>query len=306
MNEGKQLLLKRLIIIAMLTATCCAATFVQIKMPTGDMVHLGNFVMIMAALLLGGIEGGIVGSFGMGLYDLIYYSNKPSTIIRTFVLKFLIGFIVGYVFRLIIKRKVDTTKLLYGATAFFLLLFGLSLGLFLSGDKSAFDFSTGLLAKVDNFFGSGKAVNISLYIPIFSFIFALGMALAIIFAKKMSARSKAALFAITVAVLVNILGEFVLRWVLEGTFNVLVSDIKDGFTVSLVTATSKIPGSLITGFISVFLAALIYEPVYRGVRNLSVFKDNTRGFDEEENEETIEEIEVEDSSNTPTEVLQNK
>ena len=288
MDEKKQLLLKKLIIIAILTATCCAATFIQIKMPTGDMVHLGNFVMIMAALLLGGLEGGFVGSFGMGIYDLIMYSQKPSTIIRTFILKFLIGFIVGFVFRLIIRKKLNTTHLLAGATVFFLALFGVSLGLFISGDKSVFGFDTGLLAKVDNFFGSGKSVNISLYIPIFSMIFAIGMALAIIFQKKMSRRSKAALFAITVAILVNILGEFILRWVLEGTFNVFVSNIQDGYTVSLITATSKIPGSLITGFISVFLAALIYEPVYRGVRNLDVFKDNTKEYDEDEIEEASE------------------
>ena len=285
MNEKKQLLLKKLTIIAILTAACFSAVFVQIKMPTGDMVHLGNFVMILAALLLGGLEGGLVGSLGMGLYDLIYYSNKPSTIIRTFILKFLVGFIVGYVFRLVIKKKVNTTHLLAISSLFFLALFGVSLGLFIAGDKSGFNFSGGLMSKVDNFFGSGKAVNISLYIPIFTFIFSLGMGLAIIFEKKMSRRSKAALFAITIAVLTNILGEFLLRWLLEGTFNVLVSELSDGFTVSLVTATSKIPGSLITGFISVVLAVLIYEPVYRGVRNLDIFKDDTRGLEDEASDE---------------------
>ena len=233
MNEKRQLLLKRLMIIAILTAACCGATFIQIKMPTGDMVHLGNFVMIMAALLLGGIEGGIIGSFGMGLYDLIMYTQKPSTIIRTFILKFLIGFIVGYVFRLILKKKANTTYLLAGASVFFLAVFGVSLGFFIAGDKAELAFSTGLVAKVANFFGSGKTVGISLYIPIFSLIFAIGMVFAIIFQHKMSRRSKAALFAITVAVLVNILGEFILRWVLEGTFNVLVSDLSDGFTVSI-------------------------------------------------------------------------
>ena len=296
---NRQKVLKELTIVAILTAACFSATFIQKKMPTGDMVHLGNFVMIISALLLGGIQGGLVGSLGMGLYDLIYYSSKPSTIIRTFVLKFLVGFIVGYLFRLVIKKKIDTKYLLIGSSLFFLLLFGVSLGLFIAGDKSSFDFSSGLIAKVSNFFGSGKTVNISLYIPIFTIIFSLGMGLAVIFEKKMSRRSRAALFSITVAVLANILGEFILRWVLEGTFNVLVSDIKDGFTVSLITATSKIPGSLITGFISVVLAVLIYEPVYRGVRNLDIFKDNTRGFDEEDTE-IEEDIIVENHDNKET------
>ena len=291
MNQKNQIVLKKIVIIAMLTALCCAATFVQIKMPTGDMVHLGNFVMIISALLLGGIEGGIVGSFGMGLYDLIFYTTKPSTIIRTFILKFLIGFIVGYVFRLILKKKLKTTHLLVGATVLFLALFGISLGLFIVGDKTDFAFSTGLLSKVNNFFGSGKAVNVSLYIPIFSFIFALGMGLSIVFERKLTIRSNAALFAITLAVLVNILGEFILRWILEG---LMVSD----FNTSIIVATSKIPGSLITGFISVFLAALIYEPVYMGVKNLDVFKDNTSEFDEEEDIE----IENQVSSNSTNKI----
>lgn len=281
MGDSKKLL-NKLAIIAIFTALTFAGVFIQIKMPTGDMVHLGNFVMIIAALLLGGIEGGAVGSLGMGLYDLIYYTSKPSTIIRTFVLKFLIGFLVGYIFRLVIKKKINTKYLLIGATSFFLLLFGVSLGLFIAGNFDEFAFGNGLASKFINFFGSGKNVNISLYIPIFSLIFAVGTSLAIIFEERLSTRSKAALFAVTIAILVNIIGEFLLRWILEGTFNVLVSDLNDGFTVSLATATSKIPGSLITGFISVFLAVLIYEPIYRGVKNLTVFKDDTKDLEAEE------------------------
>ena len=117
------------------------------------------------------------------------------------------------------------------------------------------------------------------------------MGLSIVFERKLSIRSKAALFAITLAILVNILGEFILRWILEG---LMVSD----FNTSIIVATSKIPGSLITGFISVFLAALIYEPVYMGVKNLDVFKDNTSEFDEEEDIE----IENQVSSNSTNKI----
>ena len=285
MDEKRQRMLKRVIIIAMFTALCFAATYINVPMPTGDMVHLGNFVMIMAALLLGGIEGGVVGSLGMGIYDLVMFSNRPSTIIRTFILKFLIGFIVGFMFRLVLKKKLNTTKLLVGALGFFLVLFGVSLGFFISGNFSESSFGNGLNVIVNNFFGSGKSVKISLYIPIFSLVFVIGMIFAIIFQRKLSLRSKAALFAITIAILANILGEFILRWVLEGIFNTYVSNIEAGFIVSLATATSKIPGSLITGFLSIALATLIYEPVYRGVKNLDVFKDNTENLIEEEKEE---------------------
>ncbi len=294
MSDSRKILSK-ITIIALFTALAFVGVFIQIKMPTGDMVHLGNFVMILAALLLGGLEGGLVGSLGMGLYDLIYYTSKPSTIIRTFVLKFLIGFLVGYLFRLILKKKLNTKYLLIGATSFFLLVFGVSLGLFLSGDFADFSFSNGLSSNFANFLGSGKTVKISLYIPIFSLIFAIGTVLSIVFERKLSTRSKAALFAILSAVLLNIIGEFILRWLLEGTFNVLVSDLNDGFTVSLATATSKIPGSLITGFLSVFLAVLIYEPIYRGVKNLTVFKDDTVDLIEGENEAVESEIKEENT-----------
>ena len=287
MRDKNLLILEKIIIVAIFTALCTAATFIQFKMPSGDMVHLGNFVMIMAALLLGGIIGGVVGSLGMGLYDLIFYTSKPSTIIRTFILKFLIGFIVGFVFRLILKKKINTKYLLIGSSIFFLLIFGISLTLFLVGNKDAFSINNGLSATIANFLGTGKTLKVSLYIPIFSLVFFIGMTLAVIFSKKLSTRSKAALFAITLAVLVNILGEFILRWTLEGIFNTYVSEIDNGFKVSLATATSKIPGSVITGFVSVFIAVLIYEPVYRGVKNVNVFKDDTEGLIEEENEEII-------------------
>ncbi len=291
MSDSRKVL-NKITVIALFTALTFAGVFIQIKMPTGDMVHLGNFVMIIAALLLGGIEGGAVGSLGMGLYDLIYYSSKPSTIIRTFVLKFLVGFLVGYLFRLILKKNLNTKYLLIGATSFFILIFGVSLGLFIAGDFAEFAFGNGLSSNFANFLGSGKTVKISLYIPIFSLIFAIGTVLAIVFERKLSTRSKAALFAILSAVLINIVGEFILRWLLEGTFNVLVSDLDDGFTVSLATATSKIPGSLITGFLSVFLAVLIYEPIYKGVKTLTVFKDDTADENlEEDIDNDVEKIE---------------
>lgn len=288
MNNSRKVL-NKITVIALFTALTFAGVFIQIKMPTGDMVHLGNFVMIIAALLLGGLEGGAVGSLGMGIYDLIFYTSKPSTIIRTFILKFLVGFLVGYLFRLILKKQLNTKYLLIGATSFFVLLFGVSLGLFIAGDFTDFGFSNGLSSNFANFLGSGKTVKISLYIPIFSIIFAIGTVLAIVFERKLSTRSKAALFAILSAVLINIVGEFILRWLLEGTFNVLVSDLDDGFTVSLATATSKIPGSLITGFLSVFLAVLIYEPIYKGVKNLTVFKDDTVDLIENEESEEVSE-----------------
>lgn len=209
----------------------------------------------------------------MGIYDIIFYTQKPSTIIRTFVLKFIIGFLAGYLFRLILKKKFNVRVLLGVLSGIFLAIFVVSLVFFVKGDFSSFSFSSGLNSKYSfHMLGQDKTISISLYIPIFSFIFSVGLLLATIFSFKLSERSRAALFALTLAVLVNIIGEFLLRWLLEGL-------MVDGFKVSIVTATSKIPGSLITGFITVLLSALVYEPIYRNLKNVDYFNDDTADFD---------------------------
>lgn len=74
-------------------------TFLQIKIPTPGgftSFHLGNTFCVLAALLLGGIPGGIAGAIGMGVGDLldpIYITHAPKTII----LKLCIGIITGFV-----------------------------------------------------------------------------------------------------------------------------------------------------------------------------------------------------------------
>ncbi len=72
-----------------------AFTYLKIPIPTfgGDMValHIGNAFCVLAALLLGGFYGGLAGSLGMTIADLI----DPAY--ETFVLKLCIGLIAGFV-----------------------------------------------------------------------------------------------------------------------------------------------------------------------------------------------------------------
>ena len=76
-------------------------TFLQIKIPTPGgttSFHLGNTFCVLAALLLGGIPGGLAGAIGMGIGDLLdptYITYAPKTII----LKFLIGIFTGDVYK---------------------------------------------------------------------------------------------------------------------------------------------------------------------------------------------------------------
>lgn len=86
---------------ALFAALCYVIfTFLQIKipMPGGDAtsLHLGNAFCVLAALLLGGVYGGLSGAIGMTIADLmdpVYITVAP----KTFVLKFCIGLIAGIV-----------------------------------------------------------------------------------------------------------------------------------------------------------------------------------------------------------------
>ncbi|SFE20707.1 ECF transporter S component [Peptostreptococcus sp. D1] len=84
---------------AILAALCFVTfTFLQIKIPVpgGDAtsIHFGNVFLVLAALLIGGVYGGLAGAIGMTIADLldpVYIIVAP----KTFILKLCIGLIVG-------------------------------------------------------------------------------------------------------------------------------------------------------------------------------------------------------------------
>lgn len=98
-----------------LMAALCYVAFTYIKIPIpvpgGDTValHIGNAFCVLAALLLGGVYGGIAGSLGMTIADLMdpmYVTSAP----KTFILKFLIGLIAGFVAHKIARISEDHSK----------------------------------------------------------------------------------------------------------------------------------------------------------------------------------------------------
>lgn len=92
---------RRMALAGLMAALCYVAfTFLKIPIPTisGDYValHIGNAFCVLAALLLGGVYGGVAGSLGMTIADLldpVYISSAP----KTFILKLCIGLISGFV-----------------------------------------------------------------------------------------------------------------------------------------------------------------------------------------------------------------
>jgi len=79
--------------------------------PGGDTtaLHIGNAFCVLAALLLGGVYGGLAGSIGMTVADLMdpmYVTSAP----KTFILKFMIGLIAGFIAHKIAHISEDHSK----------------------------------------------------------------------------------------------------------------------------------------------------------------------------------------------------
>lgn len=98
-----------------LMAALCYVAFTYLKIPIpvpgGDTtaLHIGNAFCVLAALLLGGVYGGLAGSIGMTVADLLdpmYVTSAP----KTFILKFLIGLIAGFIAHKIARISEDHSK----------------------------------------------------------------------------------------------------------------------------------------------------------------------------------------------------
>lgn len=94
MKDQKTLKLAQTALFAALSYV--AFRFLKIPLPGGGALHVGNAFLVLCALLLGGVYGGIAGSVGMTIADLtdpVYITSAP----KTFLMKFCIGLIVGFV-----------------------------------------------------------------------------------------------------------------------------------------------------------------------------------------------------------------
>ena len=112
--DNKNIRLRKLMQTALMAALCYVSfTHLQIKIPVGGgdatSLHIGNAFCVLAALLLGGVYGGLAGAIGMTIADLmdpIYFIGAP----KTFILKFCIGLITGLVAHRIAKISESNDK----------------------------------------------------------------------------------------------------------------------------------------------------------------------------------------------------
>ncbi|MGN0480887.1 MAG: ECF transporter S component [Lachnospiraceae bacterium] len=108
-KESTPVDIKRLTQAALCAALCYIGfTFFQIPLTIGTektAFHFGNVFCVLAALLCGGLWGGLSGAVGMTIADLTtaYVTSAP----KTFLLKLFIGLIVGLVAHKIFKLSKD-------------------------------------------------------------------------------------------------------------------------------------------------------------------------------------------------------
>lgn len=245
MNERKKKTFN-LVLFAIMTALCYLGTFIMIPLPTGAKIHLGNLFCIIAALLLGGVKGGLVGSLGMGLNDLHFYLDTPSTIIRTLILKFLMGLVAGALFRVLRNKKVTSKQIscyLYVLAFIFLVMFGITLALYLKG----------------SIYIESILINIHILVPICCLLFGMLFIFSAFFMRKRLAIYSQLLVAVSLATLLNICGEFITRLGLS----IIIDGY--GFMPALVLSLSKIPASIFTGILTTIVAVSLYPALEKAL-----------------------------------------
>lgn len=89
---------KDLVITSLLIALVFAFTYIKVPSPfslnSGGLIHLGNIMLFMSAILFGKKKGAIAGAFGMGLFDIT--SGYAIWAPFTFIIRGVMGFIIGY------------------------------------------------------------------------------------------------------------------------------------------------------------------------------------------------------------------
>ena len=246
MTKTRKLLLKR-VYTAIFTALTFVATYIKIDFPIGGMIHLGNFVAIFVALLFGGTIGGIVGSLGMGLFDVL--NGYPyTTFVRTFIVKFCFCFIIGSLLRLLLKKDKEYKKLPIMLASLFTIVGTFSLYLYIA--KPTLIEEPGLF----------------LLSSILMYVFAIFYIILIFFNNKISRLLRMVIIVSSIGILVNIILEFILR-----VFFLVI--VGGSFDASLIASILKTPSAIVNGFITLVMIFVCFMPVYLATKNINKLND---------------------------------
>jgi uncharacterized membrane protein len=246
--------LYKLILISIFAALTFVGCLIQIPLPSGGMIHLGNFIIIISALLCGGFVGGLSGAIGAGLYDLLIYSSVDG-MIKYFILKFIMGYIVGSSFRFLLKKKVNSSLINISLALILIVFTTLALVLSLNGYISL----------------SSKITNVKMYlilVSIFGYILSLILLVSGIISIKIKDIYKKSITAISLSISVNVVLEFILKII----FSMIIDSLP--FEAAFVKGVSTMPACILTGTITLYLGVLIYPLLFKATKNVSLLQDD--------------------------------
>ena len=288
MSKQKEALFK-VILTALFAALCFVGVLIRIPLPTGAFVHLGNMICILAALLIGGLYGGIAGSLGMGLFDLTH-GYLGAGLLRTFLLKFLMGFIAGTLFKLILKKKLNVKKL----TIIFIVILGLLFITLLT--LSIVSYNNGfVITYTKNGELVTKTVIIKWIIPLlFGIVFLIAL-LDLILEKKLGKLSGVALIAASAGVAFNTFGEVYIKALLYWWINSAYGSFNDAYLYTV----AELPATIITSVLTVTIIGFIYFPIYLATKSFNPLDYVTPIIEEDivEDEPNEETDEIKDAEN---------
>lgn len=236
MKQQKKSLMN-LVVIGLFAAFCYLALLV-LKIPVGPMfVHLGNLLVVLAALLFGGWQAGLAGALGMGMFDVL--NGWAATSPKTFVLKFLIGFVTGLIFHACKnKKKFPVLPVALMSFGSFLLMVGF------------------LLLGTDSL-KQPESMKIILILLGVLGVFLLLLALV---GKKLQPKPAFAVVAAVAGVAVNLVGETAYLFVAT-----LIAGSKAG--PAFVTALAGQASTVINCVISVIGGVVLYLPLARALKS---------------------------------------
>ena len=234
-------------LIGVFSALCYASLYLKIPLPSPvgkPMVHLGNMIVMICAVLFNGFTGGISGAIGMGLYDSL--NGYGASSIKTIILKFGIGIIIGLVFYLLNNKQPSIKKFLIAATFFFY-----ALGLFILFYSIKYNGSITIE-------GLKKPVIINWSSYVFSFIIATFSLVMIFVTNRFPKSLQYVLIACICGFLFNLVGEFVGKVITQAIAGAT-------FETCIVTSFFSLPATIINGTLSVVITVAIYLPLKKAI-----------------------------------------
>lgn len=202
--KNKSLKHKRILDITFISlfAALCYIALTVFFFPFAQMyIHFGNLIVVVASLLVGGWQGGLAGSIGMGLYDILNGHADSSP--KTFILKFLIGLTVGLIYTFLNKREKYPSIWLF-ISGIISLLISVALAINFTLENSSFNGNSTVLTPI--------FIVIGILCIIFSLL-----------KNKFSKKTAAAIVGASCGMLINLVGETLWKtfqfWIAGSTFS---------------------------------------------------------------------------------------